>query len=181
MVERGKILLSEPFLGDTNFERSAILICENNEKGSFGFVLNKPSILTLDSVMSGISNFQDSLFVGGPVAQDTLHFIHRNNLSLEGDIEIADNVYWGGNFEQLREMINRKEVSAEDFRFFLGYSGWGEGQLEIELEQESWIVSSATAEEIFDTEPEELWRTILKSMGGKYKMFSNYPIDPRLN
>ena len=79
-------------------------------------------------------------------------------------------------------MLNRKQIKKEDFKFFLGYSGWSDGQLMDELEQNSWIIyPGASAEQVFDMDPEDLWKGILNDMGGKYKMFSNYPIDPRLN
>lgn len=181
MVKKGNILISEPFLEDANFERTIILICENNDNGSFGFVLNKPTFLTLDSVLNGVKDFAEILYLGGPVSRDTLHFIYRNKAALEDSVEIMDNLYWGGNFDHLVEKINSRQVDPADFRFFLGYSGWGQGQLNEELEKNSWIVGSATCDDLFDTNPNELWRSVLKNMGGKYKMFSNYPIDPRLN
>lgn len=181
MEYKGKVLISEPFLGDPNFERTVILMCEHNDSGSFGFILNKPLMLTLNEVIDGVSDAREKLFIGGPVAQDSLHFIYRNKYNIQDSIQILDNVYWGGNYEQLLDLINNKLINPDDFRFFLGYSGWGEGQLLTEMEQNSWIVSFINSDDIFETTPEELWRVILKNMGGKYKMFSNYPIDPRLN
>lgn len=179
--QKGRLLISEPFLPDPNFERTVILICEHNEEGSFGFVLNKPSLLRMSDVLQESGSYSETLYVGGPVQQDTLHFIHRSP-QLEGGIEIADGIYWGGNFEAVAIMLQQDINISEEFRFFLGYSGWGAGQLKSELEQNSWIVSDkVTPQQIFDTEPEVLWKEVLKNMGGKYKMFSNYPIDPRLN
>lgn len=179
--QKGRLLISEPFLPDPNFERTVILLCEHNEQGSFGFVLNKPSLLRMSDVLQETGSYSEVLYVGGPVQQDTLHFIHRST-QLEGGIEIAKGIFWGGNFEAVSIMLKQGNDMENDFRFFLGYSGWGAGQLQSELEQNSWIVSdNVTAEQIFDTEPEVLWKEVLKKMGGKYKMFSNYPIDPRLN
>lgn len=179
--QKGRLLISEPFLPDPNFERTVILLCEHNEQGSFGFVLNKPSLLRMSDVLDDTGSYSEVLYVGGPVQQDTLHFIHRS-AELEGGLEIAKGIYWGGNFEAVSAMLKQDLIQSDDFRFFLGYSGWGAGQLQSELEQNSWIVSNkVTPEQIFETEPEILWKEILKNMGGKYKMFSNYPIDPRLN
>lgn len=180
-LKQGSILISEPFLGDDNFERTVILICEHNEEGTLGFVLNKPTAITFDSVIPEIENFSELLYIGGPVQQDSLHFLYRNREYVEGSVKISDNLYWGGNYEQLLILINKKEIIPDDFRFFLGYSGWSEGQLEEEMKNNSWIVSEADTDELFNTDPSELWRVILKGMGGKYKMYSNYPIDPRLN
>ncbi|MFN3402679.1 MAG: YqgE/AlgH family protein [Cytophagaceae bacterium] len=181
MVNTGDILISEPYLGDNNFERTVILLCEVNNTGVLGYVLNKPTLVALDSVIESIVSNTEMLFIGGPVSQDSLHFIYKNEYNIEGSVKIMDNLYWGGNFDQVIDLINNRQLNPEDFRFFLGYSGWDEGQLEEELKNNSWIVSSIDEDELFKTEPEELWRASLKKMGGKYKMYSNYPVDPRLN
>ena len=181
MITKGSILISEPFLGDSNFERTVVLVCEHNALGTFGYVLNKPTAIEISSVILDLSNFPLNLYIGGPVSQDSVHFIHRNKNRIEGDVEIQENVYWGGDFGMLKEMIKNGSMSPDDIRFFAGYSGWGEGQLDRELESKSWIVGSASSEEIFETEPEQFWRAILKNMGGRFKALSNYPIDPRLN
>lgn len=181
MVGRGKFLLSEPFLGDPNFDRTVILLTEDNEFGSVGFVLNKPSGISLDTVLSEVDDFSEDLYIGGPVAQDSLHFIYTGDVHVENSVEIVPGVFWGGEYDHLLELINLKVVKPEYFRFFVGYSGWGEGQLDAEIEQNSWVIKNATKEDIFSLSPESMWRLILSQMGGKYKMFSNYPTDPRLN
>ncbi len=180
--KNGDLLISEPFLPDPNFERTVILICEHNDEGSFGFVLNKPSLMKFDDVLDDVSNFGETLYVGGPVQQDTMHFIHRVGTLIDGAVEINDGLYWGGSFECLKILIENKKIDPKDFKFFLGYSGWGSGQLSDELKANSWIISpQATADQIFDYNPEMLWRDVLREMGGQFKMFSNYPNDPRLN
>ena len=180
--KKGDLLISEPFLPDPNFERTVILLCEHNDEGSFGFVLNKLSMLKFSDVIQEVGEFQKPLYVGGPVQQDTLHFVHRVGNTLEGSVPVNDELYWGGNFEQVKVMINSDSIKEYDYKFFIGYSGWGEGQLMDEINAKSWIVCpSANANQVFDTDPSNLWREILKSMGGKYKVFSNYPTDPRLN
>ena len=89
--EKGRLLISEPFLPDPNFERTVVLLCEHNEEGSFGFVLNKPSILKVGEVMEDLTELENLVYVGGPVQQDTLHFIHRN-ASLENAVEIVEKI-----------------------------------------------------------------------------------------
>lgn len=179
--EKGRLLISEPYLPDPNFERTIILLCENNEEGSFGFVLNKPSLANVSEVMDDIKEYDTPALVGGPVQQDTLHYIHRYP-SLEDSVEITKGVFWGGNFEKLLFLLETKQMEHKDIKFFLGYSGWTAGQLEEELEQDSWIVSDHVSEAlIFDTEPEAMWKKTLTVMGGRYSVFSNYPKDPRLN
>lgn len=173
--------MSEPFLPDPGFERAIILLCEHNADGSFGFVLNKPSMASIGDVMEELSGFDVSLFVGGPVQQDTLHYLHRCAF-IKDAIPVADNIYWGGDFENLKFMIATRQVSAEDVKFFLGYSGWSEGQLRDEIEANTWIVSDRiNGSLVFETDPGQMWRATLKEMGGRYSVYSNYPVDPRMN
>jgi putative transcriptional regulator len=179
--EKGRLLVSEPFLPDPNFERTVVLLCEHNEEGSFGFVLNKPSILKVNEVMEDISVLDNLVYIGGPVQQDTLHFIHRNAI-LENAVEIVDHVYWGGAFENLMALCDTHQIESKDIRFFLGYSGWGPGQLDAELDLDSWIVCDYVTDQLlFDTGPEIMWRKALENMGGRFSVYSNYPVDPRLN
>jgi len=179
--EKGRLLISEPFLPDPNFERTVVLLCEHNEEGSFGFVLNKPSVLKIGEVMENIFDLDEIVYIGGPVQQDTLHFIHRKE-PLDKAVEIRDGIHWGGSFEDLILCVNAKQIANTDIRFFLGYSGWGPGQLDAELEENSWIVCDFVTDELlFDTEPNLMWKKAMASMGGRFSMYSNYPVDPRLN
>jgi len=182
LLDRGKILLSEPFLGDTTFERSVVLLCEHNDNGAFGFMLNKSTSLTINAVLEETVPFEKDLFLGGPVAQDSLFFLIRQNQAiLDGAMHIKDDLYWGGDFEHLKELIKEEVLDINNCRFFLGYSGWSEEQLEAELESKSWIVTDIHSEEMFVKNPQSMWQNILRKMGGNYKALSNYPIDPRLN
>lgn len=181
--EKGDFLISEPFLPDNNFSRSVVLLCEHNEEGSFGFVLNRTSNLRLSDLLQEVHSKVDfEVFVGGPVQQNTLHFIHQMPNYLENSIEIKNGVYWGGNFEQLKILLENDNVNSKEIKFFVGYSGWGEGQLVDELKVNSWIVSKNTdVGQVFNTKSDALWKEALEKMGGKYKMFSKYPENPRLN
>ena len=178
---KGSILVSEPYLADPNFERTIILLCEHNAEGSFGFVLNKPSQAKITDLIEGMKDFDATVYVGGPVQQDTLHYIHRLE-TLEDAVEIGNGIYWGGNFEQLNLMLLSQKLTDADLKFYLGYSGWSEGQLEEELKANSWIVSDTVDEKlVFETNPEIMWQKALKAMGGRFSVYSNYPVDPRLN
>lgn len=180
--ESGDFLISEPFLNDPNFERTVILICEHTEESTFGLILNKLSDLKLDDVLEEKITFPAYLNLGGPVEQNTLHFIHRLEGKIEGSIELNNGLFWSGDFEQIKFLLNSNLVKEEDIQFYLGYSGWDAGQLRKELDKQSWFVrKKATATEIFDMESDILWKSILSQMGGKYRVFSNYPVDPRLN
>lgn len=179
--ERGRLLISEPFLADPNFERTVVLLCEHNEEGSFGFVVNKPSLLKIGEVMDAIGSVDERVFVGGPVQQDTLHFLHRHT-SIDKAVNIRDEIYWGGDFESLVTCIDTAVVKPTDVRFYLGYSGWSSGQLESELQEDSWIVCDYVTDELlFDTDPTQMWKKALDGMGGRFSVYANYPVDPRLN
>jgi putative transcriptional regulator len=185
LLIKGRLLISEPFLGDPNFERTVVLLCEHNEEGSFGFVLNKNTEVNLKDALAEIDEVDNAegirLYLGGPVEQNTLHFIHRVGESIEGSIRICEGIYWGGNYEQVKLMIQTGILAEADIRFFIGYSGWGVGQLQGEIEEDTWIIADTTSEMVFDTPSDKLWREVLKSMGGKYRELANYPTDPRLN
>lgn len=180
--ERGDLLISEPYLPDPNFERTVILLCEHDEHGSFGFVLNKPSNAFLPELIDEAQGFDTRVYVGGPVQQNTLHFLHRTAENLNGDKKISDGIYWGIDFEGLLSSINTRQIAKDQLKFFIGYSGWSSGQLLDELDAKTWIVyKQATPELVFDMDAQELWKAVLQNMGGKYRAISNYPKDPRLN
>ncbi len=178
--EKGRLLISEPFLNDPNFERTVVLLCEHNQDGSFGFILNKPSIVKVSDIISDLA-VEGMAYVGGPVQQDTLHYLHRLSHLPEAN-RIANSVYWGGDFDELQSGIELGTIVEADVRFFLGYSGWGAGQLEEELDQDSWIVCDFVDDELFfDTAPDQMWKKALNNMGGRFTVYANYPIDPNLN
>lgn len=180
--EKGKILISEPFLIDPNFKRSIVLLCEHNEDGSVGFILNKPTQVKLNQVMEeDFPEFDAPVYFGGPVQINTLQFIHKLGDTLEGSTEIGDGLYWGGSFEILKLLIESKQVKSSDFRFFIGYSGWSVGQLEDEMKINSWIVTSTESENLFSDEPDKLWGEILKKMGKKFAILASFPEDPSVN
>jgi putative transcriptional regulator len=179
---KGDLLISEPFLADPNFARTVIYLCEHNDEGSFGFVLNKPAKINLNELLEGVGDREDNIYVGGPVQQNTLQFIHKNDRLIEGGSEVKDVIYWGGNFEQMLSMMEGSLIKSDDIKFFIGYSGWAAGQLKSELEVNAWIISrDVNIEQIFDTNVESLWKEVLHTMGGKFKIVANFPVDPRLN
>lgn len=183
LPSKGDLLISEPYLPDPNFERTVVLLCEHDENGSFGFVLNKKAKAVLNDLIDEVGEeFDADIFVGGPVQRNTLHFLHRGHGAFSGDIKIKEDIHWGVDFDSLLQQINTKQIKEEDIKFFVGYSGWSPGQLVEELKEKAWIVcKGANAEFVFDTKPDDLWQSVLKNMGGKFKLIANYPVDPRLN
>lgn len=179
--EKGRILISEPFLNDPHFKRTIILLSEHTEEGSVGFVLNKPTEYKLNDVVEDFPEFDAAVFYGGPVQLNTLQFLYKGENIIEGSMEIIPGLFWGGSFDILKTLIEAKSVKPDDFRFFLGYSGWGEGQIDDELELKSWIVADTTIENIFSDEPDKLWREILKGMGKKFAILASFPDNPSVN
>jgi putative transcriptional regulator len=178
---KGALLIAKPFLGDPNFERGVVLLCEHNEEGSFGFVFNQRSgIFLADAIETTI--YQDiPLYVGGPVEVDTLHLVHTRPDLIPGGKEVLPGVFWGGDFEQVKMLLNSDAISNHEIRFFIGYSGWDVGQIDFEIKSDSWIICDGNAQFLFSTPDGDFWRELLKSLGGNYRSIANYPIDPRLN
>lgn len=181
LPQKGDVLVAEPFMSDPNFRHAVILLCENNENGAYGFVLNKPSDCFLNESLPEFEDIDARLYVGGPVEQNTLHFIHKVGETLKGSIPLGNNLFWGGDFEELKTLLINGIVNKEDFIFFLGYSGWDKEQLESELKQNAWAVTTITSNEVFNSKPSILWKNTLLKLGGKYKIIANFPSDPRLN
>ncbi len=179
--QNGNLLVSEPFMQDPNFRRSVVLITETGEEGAIGFILNQKSNLMIKDLMADC-NSEFSVFIGGPVAPDTLHFIHSCYHKLNSGVEIAEGVYWGGNFETLQILLDQGHINSTEIKFFVGYSGWGEGQLNSELQQNSWLVADKFNPAVIFVEDEEnLWREVIIGMGPKYAHIANFPENPQWN
>jgi putative transcriptional regulator len=178
---RGRILLSEPLLGDYFFGRSVVLLAEHNEEGSFGTILNKPIPAKFNDVVKSFPEFDATVYLGGPVDTENLFYVHTKGELIPESMEIVDGVFWGGDIEMLKEMMLLKTIRPEDIRFFIGYSGWGAQQLDQELQKNSWIIARATNEHVFGMEPALMWETIVNKMGEDYKYWKNFPIDPNAN
>ncbi len=177
----GILLIADPFLKDPNFKRSVVFLCEHQNEGSFGFVLNKTFTYTLDELMSGFDGHELPVFVGGPVQPDTIHFLHQYPHLIPDGFEVAPGIYWGGDLEVVKTLINSNIIDADHIRFFIGYSGWSNGQLTGELEEKSWITAEATTNLVFHDKPGNIWKDSLRHLGGDYEMMVNYPLDPQFN
>ena len=178
---KGILLIANPFLKDPNFSRSVIFVCEHVPEGTFGFVLNKRFPKNLNELIPDLSDIDLPVYQGGPVQLDALHFLHQYPDLITGGEEVSKGIYWGGNFESLLVHLRNNDINPGRVRFFLGYSGWTEGQLDFELKEESWLTVMATRKLIFNTKPEDIWKDALNHLGGNYKMMINFPIDPELN
>jgi len=176
------LLVSEPFMLDPNFNRSVVLLGEHSESGTMGWVLNQPSELILSDVLDDIpvANFQ--LYIGGPVEQDSLQFVHKCYDKLNSGIDLGAGIYWGGNFEVLKTLIENRSIHEDEIKFFLGYSGWTPGQLEQELQENTWMVSNRyNPDLIFVNDGENLWKEAVVNLGPKYAHVAQFPKNPMWN
>lgn len=179
--KKGRLLIAEPsILNDASFKRSIILLTEHSDKSSVGFILNKPLEYVLEDLIPDL-NCDFTVYQGGPVEQDNLYFIHRIPHLLPDSIEVANGIYWGGNFEALKNVLIDNLIDPNDIRFFLGYSGWEANQLHCELETQSWFITENDSDNIFSEDEESIWKNKLMQRGGEYKIWANAPADIKMN
>lgn len=181
-LQKGQLLIAEPsIIGDLSFNRSVILLADHNEEGSVGFILNKPLEYTINDLLPEI-NGSFIIYNGGPVEQDNLYFIHTIPELIPNSIEISNGIFWGGDFELTKNLINDGKINKEEIRFFLGYTGWGSNQLEDELQANSWIITANNYQaSILSKSSKQFWKEKIIELGGEYIIWSNAPENPILN
>jgi putative transcriptional regulator len=177
----GVLLIADPFLKDPNFMRTVVFLCEHEKNGTLGFVLNRKYEDTIDELITDLEGFPIPVYYGGPVMMNTIHFLHQFPTLIPDSIKVAEDVYWGGNFETVSALIKSNSIDLSGIKFFIGYSGWATDQLDGEIEAKSWLTVDSTRALVFDTGYDEVWKASLKHLGGDYQMLVNYPIDPQLN
>jgi putative transcriptional regulator len=179
--EKGKILISEPFLPDTFFNRSIVYLTEHTTQGSVGFILNKKLDLQVSSAIEGFETWNENLSMGGPVAPDTLHYLHSLGNLIPNSIHIEGNIFWGGDIDTIRDLISNRRINENHIRFFLGYSGWSAGQLERELKENSWVIAKVNSAIVLNNKSDDIWKKVLRSFKNKYRMWADFPDSPEMN
>lgn len=169
-------------MDDAYFGRKAILLCEHNEEGSFGFVLNNYIQIDLNELLDDLPPWEAKISLGGPVKNSNLFYLHTRH-DAPGGIEIIEGLYMGGDFDWLKSIIMQGKITEDELRFFIGYAGWTPGQLIEEIKSHSWFVTSTSVEKIMDTrsDEEELWKELVSAMGSGFQHIANSPSDPSLN
>lgn len=181
VASQGLVLISEPFLSDSYFKRSVVFLTEHSDEGSVGFVLNKPVDLKLQEVINDFPPFEAVISIGGPVNTNTVHYLHILGDKIPESVHIKDNIFWGGSFDVVKELIEAGEMSSNDIRFFLGYSGWSPNQLEDELSENAWLIAELSNDLVMNGVEANIWVDILKRMKNKYKVWANFPENPGMN
>ncbi len=178
--KQGRILISEPMINDTYFRRSVVLITEHTENGSAGFVLNKSIDLSINEIIDDFPVFESKVSVGGPVGKDTIFFLHTLGNLVPNAKHVVDNIYWGGDFDYLKELIKENFVEPNQVLFFMGYASWSKNQLQEEIDSNSWLVSNVDSEYLIN-HGDDIWEELLFNLGKEYKVWANMPQNPTMN
>jgi len=171
---RGRLLVAAPILHDPNFHRTVVLVAEHDDDGAMGLVLNRPTDTPVGDALpelTAIAGDSDPVFLGGPVALESVLAIAELD-----DPEDASELLFGA-----VGFVQEPDVDVLRGRVFVGYAGWSAGQLEAELEEESWLVLPAEPDDLFCADPDGLWSAVLRRQGGPYALLSLMPPDPSLN
>jgi len=183
----GQFLLSEPFMSDVWFGRKVVFLCDHDEDGSLGFVLDNFTDRPLRAVLEDARDWSltQEVSMGGPVHDDSLFYLHRLGKEVSGAMPVLPGLWLGGDFDELKTALASGRYGDADVRFFVGYSGWTSGQLDSEIKGNSWYVHDAPLEQkldaIFRPPPEGLWKRMLASKGPGFARASTLPLDPSLN
>ena len=180
-TKKGDLLISNPRTIESIFFKSVILITQYNSNESIGFIINKKSKISLNNILDDFDITDIPLYIGGPVAKNTLHFIHTLGSIIPGSTEIIDNLYWGGDFELIKKLLNKNKISRDEIRFFIGYSGWGKNQLRDEINKKEWYIVNGNKDILNNYSSEDLWSKIIKQLPEEYAVWANLPKDPELN
>ena len=179
---QGKILIAEPSIfDDQNFHRSVVIIASYKEPSVLGFIVNKPLTYSINDLMPEIVS-DLKLYYGGPVDQDTLFVVHNAGHLVPDSIKIDDNLFWGGDLKKLVSLVNKGILKKNNIRFFLGYSGWSDEQLEQEIASNTWIpIENPFKDKILNLDSDTIWKNQMLALGGKYLLWSNTPENPFQN
>ena len=174
--KRGNILISEPLMNDFHFGRSVILLIDHEEsEGTFGIIINKKLNASVSQIVDVFPDFEAAVYLGGPVADNQLFFIHTLGELIPDSSPILDGLYWGGEVETLKTLISTGIANEDNTRFYLGYSGWDSGQLVSELVRNTWLISHITPEQMFNIPEEAMWQTFVNQLGSPYEMWRRFP------
>jgi putative transcriptional regulator len=181
VAEGGRVLISEPFLSDQYFRRSVVYLTEHGDKGSLGFVLNKSLDMSISDVIEDFPMVEFPVSLGGPVSTNTIHYLHTLGDEIPESVHVKDGIFWGGDFEIMKALVKSGIAHNGNLRFFLGYSGWSEKQLENELEMNAWLVGEIPPELVMKGGSTEFWTNTLAGLDEKYRAWANFPEDPGMN
>jgi putative transcriptional regulator len=177
---KGRLLVATPALFDPNFRRTVVLVGEHGEEGAMGLVLNRPSDVTVgDAVppLASVAGADSLVYVGGPVQPEAVLVLAEFDDPEAAATIVVGDVGFASSEGELGDMAGLTRRA----RVFAGYSGWGPGQLEAELEEESWLVEPADGVDLFPEAGDDLFGAVLRRKGGTYRVLALMPEDPSTN
>ena len=182
MESLGHLLIANPsIIGDLSFNRSVILLVDQSNEGAIGFIVNKPLDYIIEDLIPDVE-CSHTIYFGGPVEQDNLYFIHNVPQLIPESIPIANGLYWGGDFQKTKILLNEGKLNHNQIRFFLGYTGWDSKQLENEIRNESWnLMKNDFKANILAVETKTIWKNKMIEIGGEFSLFANSPENPTFN
>ena len=181
-LKKGMFLIADPKLRDPNFSQTVVLLCEHNDQGSLGVVVNRPTTLRLSEAIPNIDDARatsDVIYSGGPVQPDQIMTLYRAAKQIPESEHVADGMYVGGSLTLLEDML--ASSSSNSIRAYVGYAGWSSNQLESELGESAWKLVPADQKFVFDMKPAQVWSTLLASLGEEYAIYASMPTDPSMN
>ncbi|MBQ8888792.1 MAG: YqgE/AlgH family protein [Bacteroidaceae bacterium] len=183
LPKQGSLLISAPFLRDYHFARSVVLVVDHNEEGSMGIVVNKNfnNLMTLNELVPSLASLPPiPLYKGGPVSRETLFYLHTLSF-LKGAFPMGNGLYLNGDFDAMQKYILDGGPTQGVVRFFCGYAGWQRGQLQEEIESNTWLVNNHHKVDLLNMYLRDLWQEALTDLGGKYAIWARYPRFPSMN
>jgi putative transcriptional regulator len=181
---KGYFLIANPVLPDPNFSRTVILLCNHDDQGSFGLVINRSAPIDSKEVFAemGMHEFRSGkIYLGGPVSPSQVFYLCHSEESLPELESICDGVYLGMSWELLDNLMTRVKNPEKNIRFYLGYSGWGAGQLAGEITRLSWLTSAACNKFVFQENEDGIWKNVVLSLGKDYEYLVQAPANPQWN
>jgi putative transcriptional regulator len=179
---RGKLLIASPKIVDPNFRRVVVYMAEHTDEGAMGVVLNRPAETTVGEAVPDLAwlatDDADSVWVGGPVSPSSVIVLAEFDDPSEAALLVEEDLGFVPAEVEDRDAF---AASVRRARIFAGHAGWGPGQLEFELEEDSWIIEPAQRADVFTAQPDALWSQVLRRKGSEYMLLATMPMDPSLN
>jgi putative transcriptional regulator len=180
VIEKGKLLVALPTLRDSNFWQTVILLCEHGPEGSLGLVVNRPTEVEVSTLLDDHPYLAGAgcVYAGGPVQKNAMLILCRSNEAPEGS-GILKNVFLARDLEALK--TPNLLGPERKIHCYIGYAGWGQGQLEAEVKAGAWHLLPGDADLIFNADPATLWQKMMQRIGGEWAIYATMPPNPSLN
>jgi putative transcriptional regulator len=158
----GQFLIASPGMMDPHFSRTVTLICEHNEDGAMGLVINRLAPITMSEIFNDIDladqrgeGAPELVYQGGPVQPDRGFILHTGSKEWESSLKLGDDLQLTTSRDILQAIATNE--GPLEYRVALGYSGWGSGQLELEIKENAWLSCPIDKEIVFSPDTDQQW------------------------